>query len=61
MSGQDIYTDWDAGKGKGNYVPPTAQQSQDIKDTIKKNINKGKKKGKGGIPMAQRTTNKVNV
>ncbi len=59
MSGQDIYTNWEAGKG-GKNVPPTEQQSEDIRKIIQKNINKGKKKGKGGIPLAQRKTNEVN-
>ena len=53
MSGQDIYTNWGAGEGSGKkFVPPTEQQSKDINDIIQKNINKGKKKSKGGTPLA---------
>ena len=58
MSGQDIYTNWEAGKG-GKNVPPTKQQSDDIRKILNK--NKGKFKGKGGIPLAQRKTNEVNT
>jgi len=34
--------DWGAGKGKGKYVPPTKEQSDEIKDTLKKNLPKAK-------------------
>ena len=59
MSGQDKYTNWDAGKGKDSYKPPTAEQADEIRRILKK--NKGKFKGKGGIPLAQRKTNDVNT
>ena len=42
-----------------DYKPPTAQQADEIRRILKK--NKGKLKGKGGIPLAQRKTNDVNT
>ena len=59
MSGQDKYTNWDAGKDGKDYKQPTAQQADEIRRILKK--NKGKLKGKGGIPLAQRKTNDVNT
>ena len=40
--GWDKYTDWGAGKGKGKYVPPTPEQSKEIRDILKK-LQGGKK------------------
>ena len=39
--GWDKYTDWGAGKG-GKYVPPTPEQSKEIRDILKK-LQGGKK------------------
>ena len=39
--GWDKYTDWDAGKG-GKYVPPTPEQSKEIRDILKR-LQGGKK------------------
>ena len=36
----DKYMDHNAGKGKGKYVPPTKEQSDEIRDILKKNLPK---------------------
>jgi len=51
--GWDKYTDWGAGKG-GKYVPPTPEQSKEIRDILKR-LKGGKKakspnSGRGPIP-----------
>ena len=51
--GWDKYTDWGAGAGK-KYVPPTPEQSKEIRDILK-NLRGGKKKAK------LKKTNNVNA
>jgi len=41
--GWDKYTNWDAGKGSGQkYVPPTKEQSDEIRKILKQNQKKAK-------------------
>ncbi len=57
--GWDKYTNWGAGKGSGQkYVPPTKEQSDEIRKIIKQNQ---KKASKGASNEDQFTKDNNNV
>ena len=58
--GWDKYTDWGAGKG-GKYVPPTPEQSKEIRDILKKLQGGKKAKKHQDSPEDGSSRLKVNV